>query len=153
MLAVTEDGRELSSRHRPGEEEALPQPAADRAKVPELASGLDSLDHDSDPDRLGELHHGGDDGRLHGVDVDTLDEGAVDFDEIHRELRQVAESGVSGAEVVDGELYPEPLQALQHDSSALGVLHGDGLGDLQVDLAGVHSRLPEDGVDLFEEIR
>ena len=42
---------------------------------------------------------------------DVLHEGAVDLDDIDAELAQVAERGVAGAEIVDGDAAAEILDA------------------------------------------
>ena len=49
------------------------------------------------------------------------DEGAVDLQHVDRELAQVGERGVAGAEVVDGDPDPERLQLAQPPRGFLGV--------------------------------
>jgi len=49
---------------------------------------------------------------LHVV-ADALHERAVDLEGIDREPLEVAERGIAGAEVVDGELDPEGLEGLE----------------------------------------
>ncbi|HEX3212388.1 MAG TPA: hypothetical protein VH016_07445, partial [Actinomycetota bacterium] len=55
----------------------------------------------------------------------------VDLDRVDRHLAQVGERGVAGAEVVDGQVHPEPLELVKADDGHLQVVHQDALGDLE----------------------
>jgi hypothetical protein len=54
---------------------------------------------------------------------------------VDREAAQVAERRVAGAEVVDGQHHPEPLELPQPQAHRLDVADQDALGDLEGELA------------------
>ena len=57
-------------------------------------------------------------------------EGAVDLDDVDAELAQVAERGVAGAEIVDGDAAAEILDAGDEAAGLVDVLDRRALGDL-----------------------
>src|SRR5258706_15123489 len=74
---------------------------------------------------------------------DLAHEAAVDFEEIDREVLEVAEGGQAGAEIIERELAAEFLEGLDE---AVGLREaGDrgGLGDLEADLAGINAAFLE----------
>ena len=101
---------EVERVHRPGEVEALAEVAAEREQLGELVGGLDPLGDDRHLEALAEADDRAGDRGLAAVDPDPVDERAVDLEHVDREARQVAQRGVAGAEVVDREPHPEPLQ-------------------------------------------
>jgi len=78
---------------------------------------------------------------LEGI-ADVVDEGLVDFQDVDGEALQVAERGVAGAEVVDGEGHAEQLQLQHLGDDGLGVLHEHALGDLEHERGRVEVRRP-----------
>ena len=67
---------------------------------------------------------------------DVLHEGAVDLDDIDAELAQVAERGVAGAEIVDGNAAAEILDAGDEAARLVDILDGRALGDLDDEAFG-----------------
>ncbi len=63
-------------------------------------------------------------------------EGAVDLQVLRREALQVAQVGVAGAEIIDGDAHADFAQPVQHAHQARGVLHHHALGDLDFHRAG-----------------
>ncbi len=63
-----------------------------------------------DAEPAGEIDQGLHEGAVVGGVRDVLHEGAVDLDDVDAELAQVAERGVAGAEIVDGDAAAEILQ-------------------------------------------
>ncbi len=49
------------------------------------------------------------------------------------EALERSQRGVPRAEVVDGDLDPDPLEGPENLAARIGVLHGDGLGDLELE--------------------
>ena len=76
---------------------------------------------------------GGDDGALLAVFRRLGDEGAVDLHLVDREALEVREARVAGAEVVDRDRDAELLQAPERAERDVGVLHGERLGDLELE--------------------
>ena len=80
---------------------------------------------------MGQFDHFRDHG-MAGLVVDEIGgEGPVDLEDVDRELLEVAQRRVAGAEIVEGEEHPELLEVGQHDQGPLGILDEGALGDLQ----------------------
>ena len=60
-----------------------------------------------------------------------LDQRLVDLDGVEGEPLQVGERGIAGAEIVERELGAGPLEQFEHVRRGLGILHHEGLGDLE----------------------
>src|SRR5579864_8378415 len=93
----------------PREEIALPGIAVLALELGQLRALLDALGERLQVERLAEAHEDVDEGRRllrrrHGAD-----EAAVDLDRVDRELAQVGERAVTGAEVVDREAHAQLL--------------------------------------------
>ena len=83
----------------------------------------------------GHADDGGDDGAVGGARFDLLHELLIDLHAVDREAAQVVERRVAGAEIVDGDLHAHLAQAVQRGDRARRVLHGQALGDLQLEIA------------------
>ena len=83
----------------------------------------------------------GDDVRRHraagGLGAQGIDEALVDLQHVHRQLLQVGEAGIAGAEVVDGDAVAGLAQRFEHGHGALRV-DQPTLGDLVDQLRGRH---------------
>src|SRR6185436_17586491 len=71
------------------------------------------------------------------VRVEVGDERAIDLQHIERELPQILEARIAGAELVDREPHTELLQGAQAVSRAVGVLDQSALGELELDEARI----------------
>ncbi len=60
----------------------------------------------------------------------SLHEGAVDLDDVDAELAQIAERGVAGAEIVDGDAAAEILDAGDEAARFVDVVDRRAFGDL-----------------------
>ena len=85
------------------EEESLCGLTAVLAQERELFLRLDSFGHDHELQAVGHGDDGAHDGRVVGVRRDLRDEAAVDLQIVEREVLEVAQRGVAGAEVVDAD--------------------------------------------------
>ena len=66
--------------------------------------------------------------------VDALHEGPVDLEVVgHREVAQVVERGVAGAEVVDGDAHAEPLEPFERRDGVVHVVDERALGHLEAE--------------------
>ncbi len=83
------------------EQEALDQVAAMFLQIGELPGGLDALGGDFEFQILREREDGGDDGLGIAVAAEGLDEMLVDFQPAEGEVREIAERGIAGAEIVE----------------------------------------------------
>src|SRR5829696_2445614 len=120
---------------RPGEPVALALLAAEGDQVGRLLGLLDALGHGVELEGVAELHDGVGQGGVLPTPADPVDERLVDLEDVDREAAQVAERRVAGAEVVDGQQHPEPLELPQPHAHRLDVADQDALGDLDGELA------------------
>jgi hypothetical protein len=60
-------------------------------------------------------------------------EGAVDLHLLQREIVQVAEARIAGAEIVERDPHAERMQLRQHVVRQLGVAQQRGFGDLDLE--------------------
>src|SRR5579862_350639 len=128
--------RQLLGRRGPAEEVALSQEAAQRPQCVGLAVALHSFGHDRQSQRVAQGDDRAHDGGVVRVGVDLADEGPVHLERLHRELLQVAERGVAGAEVVHLEVHPELAQRLEQRDRWRTLAHHHALGDLEPQLVG-----------------
>ena len=99
--------------HRLGEQEALQLVAAHLHQDLLLALVLDPLGDDLQAERVRELDDGVDDRPGVGAVLEVHDEAAVDLQLLGRELAQVGQARVAGAEVVDREVRAELAEAAE----------------------------------------
>src|SRR5439155_27063268 len=116
---------------------ALAGVAADRPDPVGLPGSLDALDGDGQPQGVAQPDERGEDrlvGRVGGGRrVQALDERAGELQLVYRQGAQVRQVAVPGAEVVDGDPYPEPGQGAQRvEGGFVGGDHG-ALQDLQLE--------------------
>ncbi len=71
------------------------------------------------------------------IERDVAHEGPVDLDQVHREVAQIVERRVAGAEVVDGQLAARLAQRIDPHPVLIAGLHQQGLGDLDDDVRRV----------------
>src|SRR4051812_13607749 len=98
-LAFGEELGDLALGHRLGEQEALALVAAFELGGVELLLGLDALDDGGDAKAAGEPDHRADDSLAILAHQHLADEGAVDLDLVEREIAQICERRIAGAEV------------------------------------------------------
>jgi len=80
-----------------------------------------------------------------GVSAEVTDKSRVDLERIDWKGLQVRQDGVTGAEVVDGDLDPNLLQLREGSASGFDVANHSALSDLQAHRVGMVAELV-DGV-------
>ena len=73
-----------------------------------------------------------------------MNEDAVNLHLIQRQLLQVRQRGVSGAEIVECEACAELAYPLQHLRSVLRILHHHGFGKFKLERASLHDGSRQD---------
>ena len=53
----------------------------------------------------------------------SLDKAAIDFDDVHMEHLQIAEAGVAGAKVIDGDEHAQLVQGIEDGAGLLVRIH------------------------------
>src|SRR5919197_1933098 len=104
---------ELAALQRLGEVIALPELAAQPAQLLELLGALDALGDRLQAHPAAELDDRARQRAVLRAAGDRVDEALVDLQRVDRELAQVAQRRVAGAEAVDGDRQPQRLQARQ----------------------------------------
>src|SRR5947208_16328507 len=125
-----QERRHVVERQRFAEEVSLQLVASEPIQFLGLLLSIDALRDDFEPQRMSHRDDGRDerhDGRVfqHGDD-----ERAVDLERVYRELRQVTERGIAGAEVIDRDAHSERPNRFQLLHVRLDVFHDEGLRDL-----------------------
>src|ERR1700730_1319466 len=116
---------------RPSEEIALHLVAKLTFKEREFGRSLDPLGEDRKIERAAEpKHRAHDRGRLL-VDIDRLDEGAVDLDLIEWKGSQIRQRRVAGTEIVHRDSNPKHLNSPQRRQCAVQVAYECCFGNLQ----------------------
>src|SRR5450756_1444449 len=126
-------GADGTPGHRPAEQITLAFVATLRRHQLHLLFRFDAFgDHDF-VEASAEAGDGADDGAGIALVAEIADERLVDLDLIERELAQVVERGVAGAEVVERQADAEILHLLHRLQGAFVVLEQQTLGYLQLD--------------------
>src|SRR4051812_15164785 len=94
--ALEGDGRE-----RGGVEKTLDDVAAELGERPALALGLDAFGDDGHAEALANAHDRGCDRERARVVLDIAHEAAVNLQFADRQMREAAEAGIAGAEIVN----------------------------------------------------
>ena len=95
---------DLGCRHGLGIEIALGMVAAQFPQAARLTVRLDALRRDLKLQASSQADDGGDDRLVVGILLQVPHEAAVDLDMIDRELLQMGQRGVAGAEIVESDL-------------------------------------------------
>src|ERR1700687_1252041 len=130
-LSNLEEPCNVRQRKRPGEQVTLRPRAAQAAQRRDLLLGLDALGDDLDAEPLAEHEDGLDDLDLAVVGGHRLYERAIDLERVDRQLVQVAERRIAGAEVVDSQLNAQRAQALEAVHGGHAAADEHALGELE----------------------
>ena len=138
--------------HRPGEEEALAELAAELAQGGPLLGLLDALGHDVEIESRAERERP----RRPGPDISGVapspEERPVHLQDVHREAAEVAERRVAGPEVVERQVHAERLELLEPRHRELRVGHQDGLRDLERERGRVDPGLVDGVADIGDHV-
>ena len=75
---------------------------------------------------------------------DLADERLVDLEGIDGKLSQIAQAGVTRAEIIDRHLHPSGSQCLQDRCSGLGMLHQNAFRQLQLKRSRIAGPFPSE---------
>ena len=106
----------------------------------ELLLGLDAFDDGGDAEAARQPHHGADDGLAVLAHQHVADERAVDLDLVEREVPQIGQRRIAGAEIVHRNPHADLAKLMQERERVGLVLQQHGLGDLEVEPAGGKAR-------------
>ncbi len=118
----------------------------------ELLSRFNTLSHHPLFETLADRNNGGDDNGFLGSAADVVDERLVDLERIDRKTPQIAQTGIAGAKVIDGNLYSEVLERVQDRRRLIRVLHEPTFGQFKFEVARVQAGVAEDGTDPGDKI-
>src|SRR5450755_539230 len=90
----------LADRQRPADEIALYRVAAFVGEEAQLLLGFDALGDNRHPEAVAKADHGPHDRRRLRIASEIHDEGTVDLDLVERKRLQIAQRGITAAEVI-----------------------------------------------------
>ena len=103
-------------------------------------------------ERSAEVYDAADHGGALGIRRDPIDEGLVDLDEVDRQVGEVAERGVPGAEVVDRQADAEDPEGVKAGQGEVEILDEGALGDLEDEGLGREPRVLQGSGDVVDEV-
>src|SRR5713226_3446279 len=86
------------------------------------------------------------------VMLDSVNEGTIDLQHVHWKTVESAQGRMAGAKIVDAEPNTHVLELRTNADREIGVAHGHGLGDFELNAPRVHLRFVEVGFDVGDEI-
>ena len=143
--------QERVDRSRSAEEPSLG--VANTASKEELSLllGLDAFGNHFEVERASHFNDVEDDLTGGAVGIDGSDEGFIDFERIERERLQASETGVAGAEVVDGNAEsPGPQRA--NETGSFGIVKEGAFGGFDSDVMRVGRSGAEQPIKLFQDV-
>src|SRR6266853_4738088 len=117
----------------------------------QLLHGLDSLGDHPHPERMRERDHGLGDRRVVPVLVGLAYERTVDLKAIDRQAREVAQARIARAEIVDGDLHSQLLQAVEDGDGPVAALDQHTLGELELEIARLEAGRAQGALDGIHE--
>ena len=117
-----------------------------------LSDGLDAFGGDDQPQRPAQGNDRADDRAGVGRVLQIGDEAAVHLDLVDRELAEVAEGGIAGAEIVERNAEPGIAQPAQIVVRSRARIEQDLLGDFEFDRPGIGPRIAKNRDQLFHEV-
>jgi hypothetical protein len=150
-LRGSDHSRYVGDRVRTTEQVALHVATSFAANSRQLSWRLHAFHRRGHVQAAAEARDGADDRLRFRVGLYVVDERPVDLDSIEREAPQVAERGVSRAEVVHRDAHAALSQFPQHRQRLIGVAHQDRFGDLQFQPLRLEPGIGERTMDLAHE--
>src|SRR3569833_987154 len=130
--AATEVGVDLAVRQRPAEEKTLHHVTAHFPQKRELFGCFDPFRHHAESEAACHGDDGGDNGGIVLIGLDVADESAIDLEGAYGKTLEIAQRGIAGAEVVDGEPYSDAIERSNVVARRFIAVHQHTLGDLQL---------------------
>src|SRR6266513_4959194 len=133
--------------NRGGKEVPLGLVTTVHAQEFQLLHGLDSLRDHPHPERMGERDHRLGDRRVLPVPAGLAHERPVDLKAIDRQAREIAQARIAHAEVVDGDLHAQLLQAPEDGDRPVAALDQHAFGELELEIARLEPRCAQGALD------
>ena len=127
---------ELRRCNGTAKEVALPLGAVLGLEVGFLRFRFDTLRNDEVLETFAHTDDGVYDGAVAGIASDAAHEGLVNFQAVEGKLLEIAEAGIAGAEIIDGQMYAHGLKLLKYGGGRFGILHKNAFGEFEVEKVG-----------------
>lgn len=108
-----------------------------------LGRGFHAFGDDGELHAVAQGDDGAHDGGIVGVVGQAADEGLVDFQEVQGQALEITQGRVASAKVVDGQLYAQALEFMQHFQGFFGLAHDEVFGDLQLQAVRLQAVVPQ----------
>src|SRR3569833_2414763 len=127
-----QQGFQLRGRHRLRVEKTLGLNTAGPLQEVELCPCFHALGDSREIESAGEADDGRDEARRGSISGQAVDERSIDFQRVHRHVRQAAQGGIAGTEVIDRHAHARTAQRPQLADLIRIRIDEQALGDLQV---------------------
>ena len=114
-------------------------------------SGFDALCNQLKVECFSQPDDRADNRQIVGIGAEVTYKCGVDLERIDGEGLQVRQDGVTGTEVVDGDLDPDLFQLRQGSPSALNVVNYCALGDLEAQRSSINAEFLDGLCDRLDE--
>ncbi len=118
-------------RHGSPQKKSLERIAAQPGQKLLLGACLDSFSDDAQVQRSAQRHDGGNDRCVLGIWCQVTHKSSIDLQFRGREPLQIKKTGISGAEIINGNLHAHIVQFLQNHQARRGILHRGGLSHFE----------------------
>lgn len=132
-------GADIAGRHGLGKQVALGPGAAEAFQRVQFCGGLHAFDDACQLHVLAQGNQRLDDLEAGRVEVDVGDEGAIHLQFGQRQRVYLAEAGIAGAEVVEGNAAAQLAKPADRSLGLRQVLDGGGFGDFQIETGRVEA--------------
>ncbi len=86
------------------------------------------------------------------VMLDSANEGTIDLQHVHGKTVESAQGRMAGPKIIHAEANTQVLELRTNADREIGIAHGHGLGDFELNASWVHLRFVEVGFDVGDEI-
>ena len=138
-MVLEDEGSEVVCRKGFADQKALNLVAIPRPQKLDLTFGFDTFGDDRQTQGVAKADYGLDDFFVACVTSDTAYKGSVHLEPAHREMPQIRQGGLSGAEIVHGDTDTSVGQSADILRDLMGAFHGNCFGDFQVNIFNVET--------------
>src|SRR6202035_5639044 len=108
--------------------------------------------HDPHVQAFAHTDHSADNARIVLLVSYIADKGSIDLQGVDRKALQVSQTRITGAEVIERELYTNVFESCKHYRRGFRILHKEGLCQLEFQIAWIQPRLCQDSAHAGDKI-
>ena len=100
-------------------------------QIAALGLGFDAFGDHAQPQVVADGDHRAHQHGIGAIAGDVGDKGLVDLEFVERKMLQIAETGITGAEIVQTEMHAQPFERLHLLHGTIGIVHEGAFGEFQ----------------------